>query len=460
MSNLKSNDKVKLLHSKGWFGSVTLKAKNPHLELSAKSSSKINAFPDVFRFEEFQMFNGRILTVVEGILGGGQSSFTDEERLTTAKIHVNQALIGEYGWSKNRKVKSLRVSIGQKFRHIWPSNFLPDTDKDYIENRSKYRKLTRFVLNDVTYTLSLAPSFNGGLINFKASALSCKIDFKRKVTLDDAHLHVRAILSFFSFSAGERIYEDDLEYSDGVASAIKYVGGKTGRNIRKWHYFISPKGKSDNNSDQSIHSSLFPFYTNASAQKFLKVMESWVEAYLKEPSHSAAMVGCISRAGNSYNEGRLLRAFAWFESIPEYKIKTKVTNGQITKLINAAYDTAVEKRIEIDKQRIRECLNGLKFETLRDRMNLAVKDLKSDLSPLLKANFLIQLDNGIGFRNKIAHGSGVSESEVDDMMDATRSAEVLCYLICLERHGLLLQDVENKGSHSTLSYLRALAKRS
>ena len=125
-------------------------------------------------------------------------------------------------------------------------------------------------------------------------------------------------------------------------------------------------------------------------------MESWVEAYLKEPSHSAAMVGCISRAGNSYNEGRLLRAFAWFESIPEYKIKTKVTNGQITKLINAAYDTAVEKRIEIDKQRIRECLNGLKFETLRDRMNLAVKDLKSDLSPLLKANFLIQLDNGIG----------------------------------------------------------------
>ena len=460
MSNLKSNNKAKLLHSKGWFGSVNLKTKNPHLELSAKSSSKINAFPDVFRFEEFQMFNGRILTVIEGILGGSQNSFIDGEKLTTAKIHINQALIGEYGWSKNRNVRSLRFSIGQKFRHIWLSNFLPNTDKDYTENRSKYRKLTRFILNDVTYTLSLAPSFNGELIDFKASALSCKINFKRKVTLDDAHLHVRAILSFFSFSVGERIYEDDLEYSDGIASAIKYVGGKTGRNIRKWHYFIVPKGKSDNSSDQSIHNSLFPFYTNARAQKFLKVMESWVKAYLKEPSHRAAMVGCISQAGNFYNEGRLLRAFAWFESIPEYKIKSKVTKGQITKLINAAYGTAVEKAIEIDKQRIRECLNGLKFGTLRDRMSLAVNELKSDLNPVLKANLLIQLENGIRFRNKIAHGSGVSESEVDDLMDATRSTELLCYIICVERHGLLLQDVENKGSHSILSYMHALAKRS
>lgn len=460
MINMNSNHKAKLLHTKGWFGSITLKPNAPQLELSAKCSFKNDAFPDVFRFEEFQMFNGKILTVVEGILGGRTTSVTDEEKLTTAKIHVNQALIGEYGWSKNRKVRSLRVVIGQKFRHIWPSNFLPDTDKEYIENRNKYRKLLRFVLNDVTYTLSMNPSFSGGLIDFKASSLSCKIDFKHKVTLDDAHLHVRAVLSYFSFSVGERVYEGDLEYSDGIASPIQYVGGKTGRNIRKWHHFVSPKGKSDNHSDQNIHSSLFPFYTNASAQKFLNVIESWVEAYLNEPSHRAAMIGCISRAGNSFNEGRLLRAFAWFEAMPRYKIKTKVTDGQLSKLVNAAYDTAVEKEMKIEKQRIRECLNGLKSETLRERLTLAVNELKSELSPLQKDNLFAQLDNGVGFRNKIAHGSAVSEYEVDDLMNATRSVEVLCYLICIEWHGLLLQDVENSGSHSLLSYLRALAKRS
>jgi len=460
MRNLKSNDKAKLLHSKGWFGAITLKPNDPQVELSAKSRVKNDAFPDVFRFEEFQMFNGRILTVVEGILGGSTSNFTDGEKLTTAKVHLNQALIGEYGWSKNRNVRSLKFSIGKKIRHILPSNFLPDTFQEYIDNRSKYMKLSRFVLNDITYTLSLNPSFNGGLIDFKASSLSCKIDFKRKVKLDDAHLHVRAVLSFFSFSVGERVYEDNLEYSDGIASPVQYVGGKTGRNIRKWHYFILPKGESEGTSGRSIHSSLFPFYTNDRAQKFLNVIESWVEAYLKEPSHRAAMIGCISKAGNSFNEGRLLRAFAWFEAMPCYKLKTKVTDGQLSKLINSAYDTAVEKEIEIDKQRIRECLNGLKSKTLRERVTLAVNELKSDVTPSLKDKLLTQLDNGVGFRNKIAHGSEVSESEVGDLMDATRSIEVLCYLISTERHGLLLQDIENSGSHSVLSYLRALAKQS
>jgi len=457
MRNLKSNDKVKLLHSNGWFGSVSLKPKSPRLELSGKSSPGIDPFPDVFRFEEFQMFNGRVLTVVEGVLGGSKGSFTEGEQLTTAKIHVNQALIGEYAWSKNRKVRSLRFNIGQKLRHIWPSNFLPDTVAQYMNNRNKYGKLTRFVLNDVTYTLSLNPSFIGKIIDFKTSSLSCKIDFKHKVSLDDAHLHVRAILSFFSFSSAERIYEDDLEYSDGIASPIQYAGGKTGRNIRKWHYFVSPRGRNEGTDDRNIHSSLFPFHTITRAQKFLNLMESWVEAYLKEPSHRAAMVGCISRAGKSFNEGRLLRAFAWFESIPQYHVKTKMTNGQTTKLINAAYDTAVEKEMSIDKQRIRECLNGLKYQTLRNRVTLALNDLKSDLNPSHKEKLLEQLENGVGFRNNIAHGTGVNESQVDDMVDATRCAEVLCYLVSIERHGLLLKDVENNGSHPVLSYLRALA---
>lgn len=456
MTSLKSNDRVKLLHSNGWFGSVNLKSKSPQLELSGKSSPESNTFPNVFRFEEFQMFNGRVLTVIEGILGGSKSSFTDGERLTTAKIYVNQALIGEYAWSKNRKVKSLRFSIGQKIRHIWLSNFLPDTFGQYIDNRNKYAKLTRFVLNDVTYTLTLNPSFNGEIIDFKKSCLSCKIDFKRKVTLGDAHLHVRAILSFFSFSCAERIYEDDLEYSDGIATPIQYVGGKTGRNIRKWHYFVSSRGRNGGANERSIHSSLFPFYTITSAQKFLNLMESWVETYLKEPSHRAAMVGCISRAGSSFNEGRLLRAFAWFESIPEYQVKTKMTNGQISKLINAAHDAAVEKEISIDKQRIRECLNGLKYQTLRDRVTLALNELKSELSPSHKENLLEKLENGVGFRNNIAHGTEVNESEVDDMVAATRCAEVLCYLVLIEKHGLLLKDLENSGSHPVLSYLRAL----
>ncbi|MER8544751.1 hypothetical protein NKH41_03310 [Mesorhizobium sp. M1169] len=141
--------------------------------------------------------------------------------------------------------------------------------------------------------------------------------------------------------------------------------------------------------------------------------------------------------GNTYDRARMLKAMAWFESIPTYDVKTKITKKHLEKLRAATRQASCFPTLGITDERLCEVLNALKRVPLHEKFETAITDIKAQFGEgVLPASIHADCKLAISFRNEAAHGGKEKSQDPREYFIAMTAVETVAYLATMRELGI------------------------
>lgn len=162
--------------------------------------------------------------------------------------------------------------------------------------------------------------------------------------------------------------------------------------------------------------------------------------------------------GEVTDRSKLMKAMAWFESIPDYKLDSGLTKWALVNFRRAARQLHSFKELNIEPARLSEVLNALFCLPLAERFNRAIKDVRTTFGEdVLGENIEQDCELAIKLRNDAAHGSHRAiEENFLEVVIATSAVETLAILTTFRDLGIdskRIRDVTNRfGPHPFASH--------
>ncbi|NTF87637.1 hypothetical protein G6L46_10925 [Agrobacterium rhizogenes] len=139
--------------------------------------------------------------------------------------------------------------------------------------------------------------------------------------------------------------------------------------------------------------------------------------------------------GRQVNRSNMLRAMAWFESIPTYQSVSTINEKSLKIFSRECREMDSFKALGIAPERLNEVLNELHRAPLNSRIQLAIADINRYMqSDFLREPFYEDCKKAKKMRDKAAHGGDASlEEDFGEVVTATFAIETLAFLstICL-----------------------------
>lgn len=139
--------------------------------------------------------------------------------------------------------------------------------------------------------------------------------------------------------------------------------------------------------------------------------------------------------GRQVNRSNMLRAMAWFESIPTYQSTSPINERSLKAFSRECRQLESFRALDIAPERLNEVLNDLHRAPLSSRIELAIADINRYMkSDFLQKDFYEDCKKAKKLRDKAAHGGDASlEEEFSEVVIATFAIETLAFLstICL-----------------------------
>ncbi|WMT87807.1 hypothetical protein NO932_04170 [Pelagibacterium sp. 26DY04] len=164
------------------------------------------------------------------------------------------------------------------------------------------------------------------------------------------------------------------------------------------------------------------------------------------------------QAGEVTDRSKLMKVMAWFESIPDYKLDSGLTQTALTRFRRDARNLDSFERLGVPSERLSQVLNELVRLPLAERFNQAIRDVRTTFGEdVLGASIEQDCRLAIKLRNDAAHGShGAIEENFREFVIATSAVETLAVLATLRELGVdrkRIRDVTNRFTpHPYASY--------
>lgn len=153
-----------------------------------------------------------------------------------------------------------------------------------------------------------------------------------------------------------------------------------------------------------------------------------------------------------------MKAMAWFESIPDYKLDSGLTKAALTRFKKDARNLPSFEKLGVSSERLSQVLNELVRLPLAERFNLAIRDVRTTFGEdVVGADIEQDCELAIKLRNDAAHGShsGIEDNFLEFVI-ATSAVETVAILATLRELGIdrvRIRDVTNKlAPHPYASY--------
>ena len=164
------------------------------------------------------------------------------------------------------------------------------------------------------------------------------------------------------------------------------------------------------------------------------------------------------KGGEITDRSKLMKAMAWFESVPDYKLDSGITESTLRRFRRDVRQRDSFKALGIPASRLSEALSALSYLTLGERFEKAIKDVRTAFGDdTLGADIERDCGLAIKLRNDAAHGShSPIEENFREFVIATSAVETLAILATLRELGVSrerIRDVTNRlAPHPYASY--------
>ena len=164
------------------------------------------------------------------------------------------------------------------------------------------------------------------------------------------------------------------------------------------------------------------------------------------------------QGGEVTDRSKLMKAMAWFESIPDYKLDSGLTQAALTRFKRDARKLPSFEELGVPSERLSQVLKELVRLPLAERFNRAIKDVGTTFGEdVLGAGIEQDCGAAIKLRNDAAHGShSPIEENFREFFIATSAVETLAILATLRELGVdrkRIRDVTNRlAPHPYASY--------
>lgn len=310
-------------------------------------------------------------------------------------------------------------------------------------------KLATFVIDGIEVSLGLQVSFSlgGGIAKSRPRVY---FDSPRGLSVGEIYRIAADALTFFEISAGVPSYHYDFSINpldtSEIMRAIEHAPN---------HYypefslrFMKPEMPPERPAGREFP--VFTFLNEQRAKQSAIAFERWMTRRA-EWSYSYTLASRYLHANPLFDINRLLRAMAWFESLPSYASKDELTDTQVGILKRAARSAAESAGIAITPARIAETMNQLRRESLNGRLERCITSLRTRFGMgYLPERILQDCSNAKKIRDSAAHGFS-SGADIQSLYEYTLALEILCFLATVED---LNPDFSTAYMHPLTDYLR------
>lgn len=308
---------------------------------------------------------GEIATLLNCITTRLGSAATMRRSVGILDTEADLALIGEREWSDEDRVTKIEfclpdargtLSYGAHLEHGFRDdgdNFITST-----EFHAGKAKIFCFDLEDVTISLSKSPSIAVKFFEqLGDDPTFITVSWREACPLAAAFQIPFHIEILCSLSEGRPIRQSGQSIQTATEEASRRDGSAGYRCdyslLRSWRpsefagpreRFVDPLLRMYLPEERDVCRSVF--------RAWLKRRHEWRTTYW--------LASQFVHAGNLYDRGRLLKAMAWFESIPDYQSNSGVSDNALKKFRRDARALDSFNDLGVDERRLTQLLNELK----------------------------------------------------------------------------------------------------
>ncbi|ESX66074.1 hypothetical protein X759_28255 [Mesorhizobium sp. LSHC420B00] len=238
---------------------------------------------------------------------------------------------------------------------------------------------------------------------------------------------------FFELSEGKALRETGL--------AVRCAGGQRSDEgaedhlddfalYRTWHpaEFVEPEECGIENIFR-IYAREDRVRTQNALTEWLRRRDAWAGTYW--------LASQFAHGGLLADRSRLLRAMAWFESIPDYQLDAGIRRHALDRFRREAQQLGAFGELGVSGERLGQVLNELKRIPLNERFRRAIADIRDRLGDIDPATLERDCGRAIAFRNSAAHGSsGTNEADFLEFVIATSAVETVALLCTIRELGV------------------------
>jgi hypothetical protein len=384
--------------------------------------------------------NGSIATLFDFRIPSSGTHATAAANFSVDVISANYALIGYNDWNDANKVFRIEFCLAgsagrigyfehEEFSYNSPAEGEtagPSSARIFYHDKVEILKV---VGSDMSVTLSKQRQLNAGYTDndIGTDPTWILIDIPDGVPLREIFQYVFHIRTFFELSAGE------ASKSVSIAISTTYKSEEDNR-ITDFSFFerrtpLRKNGNGDFRTDAAFNA------RNQNERDILQgALCNWINQR-KQWQSTYWLASSFVHGGALYDRQRLLQAFAWFESIPDYLVDECVTDKQLRKLRPKIKQLPEFASLNISDKHLADACSGLKRRPLSERMDSAVSDLRKMLGlDLVPTTLETDCKLAKRLRDEAAHGlPDSSDGDFLRYVVATSAIETLAFLATLRR---------------------------
>ncbi|WP_208346332.1 hypothetical protein, partial [Aetokthonos hydrillicola] len=350
--------------------------------------------------------------------GGGQQTYGTAATFTSQEYIANTILIGPRPWRSTDRIRYASFTFTNAEIALHYAEHLNDRGvrkraskrKQYLHvdvyapHRSEIISLRSASLS-ITLRMLTTVGGSGGFLNSRITSIPQVIlSFPKHITLEETYRKIKDVLTFFELSIGTACRVAKVSVSPESREAFDSYWSRNEMPPLFDVYWHFPELKP---TRTRLHPSvaIFKAYKRSTRTDLGKRLIVWLERRADWYVTYELMSSYLATE-RAYSSVRILRLMAWFESLPLYQQRLKISSKQIDKLAERSKRAARELGISTTEQRLRETLSALRYPSLASRIERAIKKLRVRFGKEIVGSDLIELClTGIKIRNHAAHGN-------------------------------------------------------
>ncbi len=324
------------------------------------------------------------------------------------KFHPHYAVIGHNEWQDTNRIFRIEFCLTGSAGTIGYLEHLETAFNSSVSEKNKGSTTTttwrhdkvdflKVSASEMLVTLSKQRQLGAGYTDAEIGKdpTWILINIPHGVRLSEIFQYVFHVRTFFEISAGMP--------SKAVSIAISTV--ESGHGTSDFSFFERGKIPDDDDRDEFPTDPAFSAHDQIKRDELEQALLKWIDRR-KQWEVTYWLASSFVHGGISYDRQRLLRAFAWFESIPDYLFEDCVTKGQLDKLRPKIRELDEFKSLNVSNEHLSGVLSALQRRPLSERINTAIADLRQILGGDLVPSTLEQ-DCKLAkkLRDEAAHGA-------------------------------------------------------
>ncbi len=380
---------------------------------------------------EIILSTGRIATLMNSIVKLSGTSSTMTRSVEHVEIDANDIVLGMRGWSSEDRVAIIEFCLPDAKASL---SYRDHVKFEYSDENGTEADIRRFIFDklevarinadDFEVVFSKRPSVQVATKDKIDDPMWITVIFKNPVELESAlqipfHLEV-----FFELSEGRPLQQKGL--------ALRASNSSDSEEFSQLNDFEFYRNSSLGNYKHSAHrhtDAIFTIFSPDMREKTIYALTKWLSRR-KEWEVTYWLISSFTHGNAIYDRGNLLRAMAWFESIPDYQTASLITDSKLKNFRKECRKLQSFVDLDISPARLKEVLNELTRSSLVDRIDSAIKNIRAAYGEgILPRQFDDHCKLAKNIRNSAAHGGGdENEKDFRQVIAATSAIETLALL--------------------------------